>query len=65
VTLLDEPKGWRRLQKMALGERDPQKLIGIINQLNCLLDEHEERAKKRDAQGQSDTGGALSENPNL
>jgi hypothetical protein len=39
--LLDEPKGWRQWQEMALRERDPQKLASIIDQMNRLLDRHE------------------------
>jgi len=44
VALLDEPKGWRKLQAMAQRENDPQKLASIIDQMNQLLDEHERMA---------------------
>jgi len=47
VTLLDEPKGWRKLQAMAQRENDPQKLASIIDQMNQLLDEHERMAADR------------------
>jgi hypothetical protein len=47
--LRDEPKGWKRLQRKAQRERDPQKLALIIDQLNRLLDEHERMAVARDA----------------
>ncbi len=39
----DEPKGWRDLQERALNERDPKKLMRIIDQLNALLTRHERR----------------------
>lgn len=44
MALLDEPKGWRKLQAMAQRENDPQKLASIIDQMNQLLDEHERMA---------------------
>ena len=47
MTLLDEPKGWRKLQAMAQRENDPQKLASIIDQMNQLLDEHERMAAVR------------------
>ena len=47
MTLLDEPKGWRKLQAMAQRENDPQKLASIIDQMNQLLDEHERMAADR------------------
>jgi hypothetical protein len=47
--LRDEPKGWKRLQRKAQRERDPEKLALILDQLNRLLDEHERLAAKRDA----------------
>lgn len=46
--LLDEPKGWSYLQAMAQSERNPKRLMEIIDQMNRLLDEHENRAKRRD-----------------
>ncbi len=39
----DEPKRWRELQEKALNERDPKKLIKIIDLLNALLTRHEQR----------------------
>ena len=47
MALLDEPKGWRKLQAMAQRENDPQKLASIIDQMNRLLDEHERMAADR------------------
>ena len=44
MALLDEPKGWRKLQAMAQRENDPQKLASIIDQMNQLLDHHERMA---------------------
>jgi hypothetical protein len=37
----NEPVGWSYLQGMALRERDPKRLIEIIDQMNRLLDEQE------------------------
>ena len=48
--LEDAPKGWKALQRKAQREGDPQKLAGIIDQLNRLLDEHERMAASRDSQ---------------
>ena len=50
VILPDEPKGWRALQNKARREKDPGKLAVLIDQLNRLVDKHEELAAKRDAQ---------------
>jgi hypothetical protein len=47
VVLPDEPEGWQRLQTMAQRERNPQRLVEIIDQMNRLLDEHERRAGGR------------------
>ena len=41
MRLPDEPKGWSLLQEQLRRETDPQKIIGIIDRLNSLLDEHE------------------------
>jgi hypothetical protein len=48
--LLDEPRGWRKLQAMAQRERDPQKLAFIIDQMNRLLDRHERMAATQNAE---------------
>jgi hypothetical protein len=45
--LLDEPQGWSRLQAMAQRERDPKRLVEIINQMICVLDEREGRPARR------------------
>jgi hypothetical protein len=49
VALLDEPKGWRKLQSMAQREKDPQKLASIIDQMNRLLDQHERMAADKNS----------------
>ena len=51
--LCDEPRGWKRLQRKAQRESDPEKLALIIDQLNRLLDEHECMAANRDASAQT------------
>jgi hypothetical protein len=40
----DEPQGWSCLQEMAQSERNPKRLIEIVDQMNRLLDEQEHRA---------------------
>jgi hypothetical protein len=44
---LDEPEGWNCLQEMAQRERNPKRLIEIINHMKRLLDEQERRASGR------------------
>jgi hypothetical protein len=44
MRLPNEPKGWRKLQRMAQRENDPQKLASIIARMNRLLDRHEKKA---------------------
>ncbi len=44
MRLPNEPKGWRKLQRMAQRENDPQKLASIIDRMNRLLDWHEKKA---------------------
>jgi len=44
--LPDEPAGWSHLQAMAKQERDPKRLMEIIDQMNRLLDECERRARR-------------------
>jgi hypothetical protein len=64
--LPNEPKGWKELQEMAQREDDPQKLAGIIEQMNRLLDEDEkEAAKKFPDEGASKKTGSLNEVPQL
>jgi hypothetical protein len=41
--LTDEPEGWNDLQEMAQRERNPKRLVAIIDQMNRLLDEQEHR----------------------
>jgi hypothetical protein len=38
----DEPHGWRQLHAMAQQEKDPQRLALIIDQMNSLLEQHQE-----------------------
>ncbi len=51
--LLEEPEGWSELQQKAQQERDPRRLIKIIDQLNALLTELEKRAAGYDRTEQS------------
>ncbi len=44
---IEEPKGWRILQLRAQQESDPQKLAAIIDQMNCLLDQHDRGIARR------------------
>jgi hypothetical protein len=47
MRLPNEPKGWRKLQRMAQRENDPQKLASIIDRMNRLLDSHEKMDANR------------------
>ena len=38
---------WREVAKRAAAERDPERLLGLVKELNRLLEE-EEKALKRD-----------------
>jgi hypothetical protein len=49
--LPDEPEGWRQLQELAQRERDPKKLAAIIDRMNALLDEYEEKARGKKRPG--------------
>jgi hypothetical protein len=40
----DPPKGWKTLWLKAQKEKDPQKLIKLIDQLNALLTEREKNS---------------------
>jgi len=40
----NEPKGWRKRWLRAQKERDPKKLVELIDELNQLLTEEEKRA---------------------
>jgi len=42
--LPDEPKGWRRLWEAAQREKDPKKLVELIDKMNQLLTEREKAA---------------------
>lgn len=49
--LPDEPKGWRKLWKVAQREKDPKRLAELIDQLNQLLAEHEKAAAEETKPG--------------
>ncbi len=49
--LPDEPKGWRKLWEAAQREKDPKKLVELIDQMNQLLAEHEKTAAKETKRG--------------
>jgi len=51
--MLEEPEGWSELQQKAQQERDPRRLIKIIDQLNALLTEHEKKIAAYDRPEQS------------
>ncbi len=40
---MEEPEGWRELQLKALDERDPQRLIEIMDKLVGMLAAHEKK----------------------
>jgi hypothetical protein len=40
---MEEPKGWRELQRRALDETDPQRLIEIVDELIRVLAAHEKK----------------------
>jgi hypothetical protein len=65
MRLPNEPKGWRKLQRMAQRENDPQKLASIIDRMNRLLDEDEKRAAKRCADEGVAKSRSFGESPQL
>ena len=48
-----EPKGWRKLWRKAQAERDPKKLIKLLDQLNALLTEQEKKKAKEEGRHSS------------
>ncbi|MGA9813322.1 MAG: hypothetical protein WBQ64_11125 [Terriglobales bacterium] len=50
---MEEPEGWRELQQKALDERDPQRLIEIIDQLVGILAAHEKKVASDSARKNS------------
>ncbi len=48
MLLPDEPEGWQILQTMAQQERDPQKLVLIIDKMNSLLACYESEAAEEE-----------------
>ena len=48
MNLPDEPTGWRRLQAMAQQAPDADTLARIIDEMNRLLDQHEQMAEEPD-----------------
>jgi len=65
MRLPNEPKGWRKLQRMAQRENDPQKLACIIDQMNRLLDWHEKTDANRSAIGPAAQNRGSDEAPQL
>jgi hypothetical protein len=47
---MEEPKGWRELQQKALDEKDPQRLIEIVDELISLLTAYEKKVAHAGAQ---------------
>jgi len=45
---MDEPKGWRELQRKLLDETDPQRLIEIVDELMRVLEAHEKKVAARE-----------------
>ncbi len=48
---LDEPKGWHRLREMAERASDSTNLARIIDEMNRLLDEHQQVAQAKSPYG--------------
>lgn len=44
---------WRRLCEQAAVEQDPDKLLGLINEITQLLDQKEQRLKEQRSDSQS------------
>jgi hypothetical protein len=42
---------WHSLAEQASNEMDPDKLLNLVIQLNCMLGEQEERSRARRRQG--------------
>ena len=40
-----QPSDWQQLAEQASNEMDPEKLLNLVNQLNRLLGEQEERSR--------------------
>ena len=49
MTRLKEPEGWSELWEQAQVERDPQKLLELIDKLNNLLADWEKREQRGNA----------------
>ena len=43
---LDEPEGWRILWESAQREKDPKRLVALIDQMNQLLTENEKATEE-------------------
>src|SRR5579862_8209748 len=48
IRSMDEPKGWRELQRKLLDETDPQRLIEIVDELMRVLEAHEKKVAARE-----------------
>lgn len=65
MRLPKEPKGWRKLQRMAQRENDPQKLASIIDRMNRLLDRTEKKAATKAANEAASGSTSWDEPPHL
>lgn len=43
-TIMDRDR-WREVARRAASERDPERLLGLVKELNRLLEEEEERLR--------------------
>jgi hypothetical protein len=50
---MEEPKGWRELQRRAFAAKDAQELIQIVGEMNQLLTLHEKQVAQKDAHSSS------------
>lgn len=51
MKLPDEPRGWSRLQALAQQAPDAQTLAQVIDEMNRLLDKHEQLGGMSDSYG--------------
>jgi hypothetical protein len=50
---MEEPKGWRELQRRAFAPKDAQELIQIVDEMNRLLALHEKQVAQKDTHSSS------------
>jgi hypothetical protein len=53
---LDTPPGWNALQERAKRVKDPQELVGLIEEMNQLLSEYEKTAGDGNGNGRHPQG---------